>query len=56
MKEKKCHPILWKIEWLIEWLFPCMSYSYYGTNGHNEVTIWRSWFGHVLWERTFIVE
>jgi hypothetical protein len=51
LKDKKPHPIRWKIERAVKWFFPCIYISEYETDGQREVVISRSWFGKVLWIR-----
>ena len=38
-----------KLLWILKQLLPLKYNSVFTTNGLRKVTIWRQWFGKVLW-------
>jgi hypothetical protein len=54
-------PVRWWFKAKVQWFFPCIYINECSEINEETlkeqkvVTVWRSWFGHVLWERIWKV-
>jgi hypothetical protein len=44
-----------QIGWYIRQLLPLMYFTEYEASGQRKISVWRQWFGRVLWHKSYTV-